>query len=77
MTATHLALLLTSAACPGQLIGPVLLPQLCWPYKENDRLLLVVGLYSGLVAGLLALVLGEQVTRRIRRGAGTGAALAM
>ena len=77
MTATHLALLLTSAACPGQLIGPVLLPQLCWPDKENDRLLLVVGLYSGLVAGLLALLLGEQVTRRIRRGAGSGAALAM
>ena len=66
MTATILALLLTSAACPGQLIGPVLLPQLSWPDKENDRLLLVVGLYSGLVAGLLALLLGEQVTRKVR-----------
>eukprot|EP00091_Calanus_sinicus_P010376 TRINITY_DN24181_c0_g1_i1.p1 TRINITY_DN24181_c0_g1~~TRINITY_DN24181_c0_g1_i1.p1 ORF type:complete len:306 (-),score=73.79 TRINITY_DN24181_c0_g1_i1:111-971(-) len=75
MTATHLALLLTSAACPGQLIGPVLLPELCWPDKENDRLLLVVGLYSGLVAGLLALLLGEQVTRSIRRRAGVGAPL--
>jgi len=77
MTATHLALLLTSAACPGQLIGPILLPELCWPDKENDRLLLVVGLYSGLVAALLALLLGEQISRRLRTGALTGAALVM
>ena len=69
ITATHLALLLTSAACPGQLLGPVLLPDLCWPNKDNERLLLVAGLYSGLVAGLLALLLGEQITRTIRRTA--------
>eukprot|EP00092_Neocalanus_flemingeri_P031726 GFUD01034460.1.p1 GENE.GFUD01034460.1~~GFUD01034460.1.p1 ORF type:complete len:315 (-),score=88.44 GFUD01034460.1:65-1009(-) len=77
MTATHLALLLTSTACPGQLVGPILLPELCWPYKDNDRLLLVAGLYSGLVAGLLALLLGEQVSRHLRRGVVTGTAHSM
>ena len=77
MTAIHLALLLTSAACPGQLVGPVLLPELCWPYKENDRLLLVVGLYSGVVGGMLALLLVEQVSRSCRRGVVGGSALSM
>ena len=75
ITATHLALLLTSAACPGQLLGPVLLPELCWPDKDNDRLLLIAGLYSGLVAGLLALLLGEQITRNIRRRTATASSL--
>ena len=57
MTSTHLALLLTSAACPGQLLGPVLLPEMCWPYSDHHQLLLVVGIYAGLVAGLLAILL--------------------
>jgi len=60
-TSTHLALLLTSTACPGQLLGPLLLPEMCWPYTENHQLLLVVGIYSGLVAGLLAILLLGQL----------------
>ena len=65
-TSLHLALLLTSHACPGQLVGPLLLPSLCWPHKHNDRLLLVSGLYSGLIAVLLSLLLLGQTCRRIR-----------
>jgi len=69
LTAAHLALMLCSAACPGQLLGPVLLPEPCWPYKENDQLLLVAGLYSGLAACLLIILILGQLARLSRRGA--------
>ena len=65
-TCAHLALLLTSQACPGQLVGPVVLPSLCWPHQHNDRLLLVSGIYSALVALLLAVLLLGQACRKIR-----------
>jgi len=65
---SHLSLLLTSAACPSiTLLGPILLPKVCWPYDSNSRLLLVGGLYSGVVALLVALLLLEQLTRSCRR----------
>ena len=68
MTATHLSLMLTSSACPGHLVGPVLLPSLCWPYTGTACLLLVAGLYSGLIACMLALLLAEQsIYRLVRR----------
>jgi len=66
--ASHLSLLLTSAACPSiTLLGPILLPKVCWPYDSNSRLLLVGGLYSGVVALLVALLLIEQLSRNCRR----------
>lgn len=66
--ATHLSLLLSSAACPSiTLLGPILLPKVCWPYDSNSRLLLVGGLYSGVVALLVALLLLEQLSRSCRR----------
>jgi len=69
LTAAHLALMLSSAACPGPLLGPVLLPQPCWPYKDNDQLLLVAGLYSGMVVCLLIILILGQLARLWRRGA--------
>ena len=66
LTCTHLALLLTSQACPGQLVGPLVLPSLCWPHQHNHRLLLVSGLYSALVAILLTVLLLGQACRKIR-----------
>jgi len=66
ITSTHLALLLTSAACPGLLIGPLLLPEMCWPYSDHHQLLLVAGLYAGLVAGLLAILLIGKIHRSCR-----------
>ena len=60
LSSLHLCLLLSSSACPGHLLGPLLLPkvrrghkrrrrrvtfQVCWPYTANSRLLLVGGLY--------------------------------
>ena len=66
VTTCHLALLLTSHACPGRLVGPVLLPSLCWPHTHNDRLVLVSGLYSGLIALLLSVLLLGQACRWIR-----------
>jgi len=66
--ASHLSLLLTSAACPSiTLLGPILLPKVCWPFDSNSRLLLVGGLYSGVVAFLVALLLLEQLSRSCRR----------
>jgi len=68
LAASHLSLLLTSAACPSiTLIGPILLPKVCWPYESNSRLLLVGGLYSGVVAILVALLLLEQISRKCRK----------
>lgn len=66
LTALHLALILSSAACPGYLLGPVLLPGLCWPEAALSRVFLVSGGYSGLISLLLLLLLIEQVTRSWR-----------
>ncbi len=63
---TQLALLLSSTACPGELLGPLLLPAPCWPDKDNDKLLLVCGLYSGLISTLLTILLSGQLCRQFR-----------
>ena len=65
-TCSHLALLLSSHACPGQVVGPLLLPSLCWPHRPNDRLLLVSGLLSAVLALLLATLLLGYGCRRVR-----------
>jgi len=62
----HLSLLLTSAACPGSLLGPILLPRVCWPYSDNSKLLLVGGLYSCMVSVLVFILLLEQFSRPVR-----------
>ena len=67
MTTCHLSLMLTSYACPGMLLGPVLLPSLCWPDKYNDKLLLVSGIYSGVIAAILTLLLCGQLCRKFRQ----------
>jgi len=56
-TCAHLALMLCSYACPGTLLGPVLLPDICWPDKSTDALILVSGVYSGIIATLLLILL--------------------
>ena len=66
LTTGQLALLLTSTACPGELLGPLLLPAPCWPDRDNDKLLLVSGLYSGLISTLLTILLSGQLCRQFR-----------
>ena len=66
LTTGHLSLLLTSFSCPGQLLGPLLLPAPCWPDKDNDRLLLVAGIYSGVISVLLSILLMGQLCRKLQ-----------
>ena len=68
LTCCHLSLLLTSQACPGRTVGPLVLPSVCWPLQHNGRLLLVSGIYSALLASLLAILLLGQLCRKIRSG---------
>lgn len=66
LTTGHLALLLTSSACPGRLLGPVLLPAVCWPASDTGRQLLVSGLYSGLICAMLTVLLIGHFCRKCR-----------
>ena len=66
LTCCHLSLLLSSQACPGPAVGPLVLPSPCWPPTHNERLLLVSGIFSALLAALLALLLLGQICRKIR-----------
>jgi len=66
LTSGHLCLLLTSCSCPGVLLAPLLLPQLCWPYKHSDQLLLSAGIYSGIISGLIFVLLIGQCCRKFR-----------
>jgi len=70
LSSLHLSLLLTSAACPGEVLGPVLLPKACWPYSPTKCLLLVGGLYSGVVAVCISLLLVAQLLQWRRRSRG-------
>lgn len=68
MSAAHYALILTSYACPGIPLGPIVLPHICWPDSYDMRLLLVAGVYSGLLSGLLCTLLSVQITSSVMKG---------
>ena len=66
LTSGHLSMMLTSYACPGTLLGPILLPSMCWPEKQTDCLLLVSGVYSGSISAILSLLLIGQACRKLK-----------
>jgi len=68
LSAAHYSLILTSYACPGIPLGPVVFPSVCWPQPYDMRLLLVAGVYSGLLSVMLCVLLSVQITSSVLKG---------
>jgi len=61
LTSLHAALIFSSSVCPGKPLGPLVIPGACWPDNKPARLLLVAGIFSGVLSILLVLLFVQQL----------------